>query len=104
MPARLRWPARWPSRRCHVTRWTQAATWCPTCRAQNPILTQLTRDPDFKDLVVFKIDFDTQKDDVRALKATSQSTLIAFKGEAETARSIGDTNPASIATLLKSAL
>ena len=60
------------------------APWCPTCRAQNPI--------------------DTQKDDVRALKATSQSTLIAFKGEAETARSIGDTNPASIATLVKSAL
>ena len=37
------------------------APWCPTCRAQNPILTQLTREPEFKDLVVFKIDFDTQK-------------------------------------------
>ena len=34
---------------------------------------------------MFKIDFDNQKDDVRALKATSQSTLIAFKGETETA-------------------
>jgi thioredoxin 1 len=80
------------------------APWCPTCRAQNPILTQLTREPEFKDLVVFKVDFDTQKDDVRAFKATSQSTLIAFKGDAETARSVGDTNPASIATLVKSAL
>ncbi len=80
------------------------APWCPTCRAQNPILTQLTREPEFKDLVVFKIDFDTQKPDVRELKATSQSTLIAFKGDAETARSVGDTNPASIATLVKSAL
>ena len=45
------------------------AAWCPTCRAQNPILVQLTREPKFKDLVVFKVDFDTQKDDVRALKA-----------------------------------
>ena len=80
------------------------APWCPTCRAQNPILTQLTRDPDFKDLVVFKIDFDTQKDQVRALNATSQSTLIAFKGGTETARSVGDTNPTSIATLVKSTL
>ena len=53
---------------------------------------------------MFKVDFDTQKDDVRAFKATSQSTLIAFKGDAETARSVGDTNPASIATLVKSAL
>ena len=80
------------------------AAWCPVCRAQNPILTQLTREPKFKDLVVFKIDFDTQKDDVRALKATSQSTLIAYKGETEKARSVGDTNPASIAALVKSAL
>jgi len=80
------------------------AVWCPTCRAQNPILTQLTREPKYKDLVVFKIDFDTQKDAVRALKATSQSTLIAYKGETETDRSVGDTNPASIAALLDSAL
>jgi len=80
------------------------AVWCPVCRAQNPILTQLTREPEFKDLVVFKIDFDTQKADVRELKATSQSTLIAFKGETEKARSVGDTNPASIAALVKSAL
>lgn len=80
------------------------AVWCPVCRAQNPILTQLTREPEFNDLVVFKIDFDTQKADVRELKATSQSTLIAFKGETEKARSVGDTNPASIAALVKSAL
>jgi thiol-disulfide isomerase/thioredoxin len=80
------------------------AAWCPICRAQNPILTQLTREPEFKDLVVFKIDFDTQKAEVRALKATQQSTLIAFKGEKETARSVGDTDPASIAALVKSAL
>jgi thiol-disulfide isomerase/thioredoxin len=80
------------------------AVWCPVCRAQNPILTQLTREPEFKDLVVLKIDFDTQKADVRELKATSQSTLIAFKGETEKARSVGDTNPASIAALVKSAL
>jgi len=80
------------------------AAWCPVCRAQNPILVQLTREPKFKDLVVFKVDFDTQKDDVRALKAQSQSTLIAYKGETETDRSVGDTNPASIAALVESAL
>src|SRR5262245_22370328 len=57
------------------------AAWCPTCRAQNPILVQLTREPKFKDMVVFKIDFDTQKDDLRALNAQSQSTLIVYKGD-----------------------
>ena len=80
------------------------AAWCPTCRAQNPILVKLTREPKFNDLVVFKVDFDTQKDDVRALKAQSQSTLIVFKGETEKGRTVGDTNPLSIEELLDSAL
>ena len=80
------------------------ATWCPVCRAQNPILVQLTREPKYKDLVVFKVDFDSQKSDVRALKAQSQSTLIAFKGETEKARTVGDTNAKSIASLVDSAL
>jgi thiol-disulfide isomerase/thioredoxin len=80
------------------------AVWCPVCRAQNPILTQLTREPKFKDMIVFKLDFDTQKDDVRALKAQRQSTLIVFKGETEKGRSVGDTDPASIEALLDSAL
>lgn len=80
------------------------AAWCPVCRAQNPILVQLTREPKFKDLVVFKVDFDTQKADVRALKAQSQSTLIAFKGQTEKGRTVGDTNEKSIAALVNSAL
>ena len=80
------------------------AVWCPTCRAQNPILTGLTREPKYKDMVVFKVNFDTQKDDVRALKAQSQSTLIAYNGETERGRTVGDTNPGSIAALLDSAL
>ena len=80
------------------------AAWCPVCRAQNPILTQLTREPKFDDMVVFKIDYDDQKDAVRAVKATSQSTLIVYKGETEKQRSVGDTNPASIAALLDQVL
>jgi thiol-disulfide isomerase/thioredoxin len=80
------------------------APWCPVCRAQNPILVQLTRESKFKDLVVFKVDFDNQLGDVRALKANSQSTLITYKGEAEKGRSVGDTNEKSIAALLQSAL
>lgn len=80
------------------------AVWCPVCRAQNPILTQLTREPKFADMVVFKIEFDTQKDDVRALKAQRQSTLIVYKGETEKGRSVGDTNPSSIEALLDQAL
>jgi thiol-disulfide isomerase/thioredoxin len=80
------------------------AVWCPVCRAQNPILTQLTKQPKFDNMVVFKVDYDEQKADVRALKATSQSTLIVYDGETEKGRSVGDTNQASIAALLDKAL
>lgn len=80
------------------------ASWCPTCKAQAPILSELTANPKFKDLVIYRVDFDTQKDAVRAFGARMQSTLIAFKGEKETARSVGDTKKESIATLLGSAI
>jgi thioredoxin 1 len=80
------------------------ASWCPTCTAQTPIIKALTAKPEFKDLTIFAVDFDTQKDVVRALHAQSQSTLIAFKGGRETARSVGDTRQESIEALLRSTL
>jgi len=80
------------------------APWCPTCKAQQPILESLLSDPKYVAMTVFRIDFDSQKAAVRALKATSQSTLITFKGKQETGRSVGDTASASIAALLDSAL
>ncbi|MGZ3269248.1 MAG: thioredoxin family protein [Croceibacterium sp.] len=80
------------------------ASWCPTCKAQTPILGELTDDPKFKNLAYFVIDFDSQKDLVQRFGARMQSTLIAFKGNTEEGRSVGDTNRASIATLLNRAL
>lgn len=80
------------------------APWCPVCRAQKPILEKVTAEPRFKDLVVLVVDFDSQKDDVRALKAQSQSTLIVYKGSTELARSVGATSPKTIAALLGIAL
>ena len=79
----------------HVT-----APWCPTCKAQKPILGRLEAEPKFKALKVFDVDFDTQKDAVRRFNARMQSTLIAFKGAQEGARSVGDTRPGSIEALL----
>ena len=80
------------------------ASWCPTCKAQKPIITGLLADPKFKDMVMFRMDFDSQEREVRAMKAQMQSTLVAFKGKTETSRSVGDTDPASIANLMASAL
>jgi thiol-disulfide isomerase/thioredoxin len=81
-----------------------SAPWCPTCRAQKPIISQLIAEPRFADLTVFEVDFDSQKDVVRGLGARSQSTLIAYKGETEVGRSVGDTRPASIEALFDATL
>ena len=81
-----------------------SAPWCPTCKAQRPILTNLEAEPRFKDLVVFSVDFDSQKDVLRTFGVRMQSTLICFKDGRETARSTGDTKPASLAQLLDTTL
>jgi thioredoxin 1 len=65
-----------------------------------PILSELLAEPKFKNLVYFVVDFDSQKDAVNFFGAQMQSTLIAFKGEHETGRSVGDTDRSSIAALL----
>lgn len=80
------------------------ASWCPTCKAQKPILQELTGDPKFKNLAFFMVDFDSQKDLVQRFGARMQSTLIVFKGGNEEGRSVGDTNRSSIAALLNKSL
>jgi thioredoxin len=80
------------------------ASWCPTCKAQKPILSELMADPKFKNLVYFVVDFDNQKDAVKLFGTRMQSTLVAFKGDKETGRSVGDTDRASIAALLNKTL
>lgn len=80
------------------------ASWCPICKAQKPILSELTGDPKFKNLVYFVVDFDAQKDVVKQFGVRMQSTLIAFKGAAETGRSVGDRDRTTIAALLDKTL
>lgn len=79
----------------HVT-----APWCPTCAQQRPILSKLEAEPRFRDLQVFDVDFDTQKDVLRAMRVRQQSTLIAFHGAEERARATGATAEAAIRALL----
>ena len=80
------------------------ASWCPTCKAQRPILGELAARPEFKDLVVLEVDFDNQVDVVKKFGAQHQSTLITFKGSKETSRSVGNTNRDAIAKQLGSAI
>jgi thioredoxin 1 len=80
------------------------APWCPTCKAQAPILAELEKDAKFRDLLVVHVDFDSQKDAVRRFGARMQSTLITFKDGKETGRSVGVTDRAAIAGLLDKAV
>ena len=77
------------------------AGWCPTCKAQDPIISELTHSADLKDFKVLEVDYDSQKDIVRQFRVTMQSTLIVFKGGKETGRSVGDTKKDSIANMLR---
>jgi thioredoxin 1 len=77
------------------------APWCPTCRAQEPILHKLESDPR---IAAFRVDFDSQKSIVRSLNATNQSTIIVYKGADEVGRSVGETDPQAIAALVNQAL
>ncbi|MBL6650926.1 MAG: thioredoxin family protein, partial [Reyranella sp.] len=56
-----------------------SAPWCPTCKVQKPILSNLANQAKFKDLVAFEIDFDSQKDLLKKFGVSMQSTLISFK-------------------------
>ena len=77
------------------------APWCPTCKAQAPILAEIERGADYRNLLVVHV---AQKDAVQRFGARVQSTLITFKGGKETGRSVGDTNRDSIAQLLAKAI
>ena len=80
------------------------ANWCPTCRAQAPILRQLAESPQYENLLVLTLNFDRQARERRALGIRQQSTLIAFHGARERMRSVGDTDPQSIGALFQSAM
>jgi thioredoxin 1 len=81
-----------------------SAPWCPTCKAQKPIVDGLAKQPAYKEVVILSVDFDSEKAVLKRFKVNMQSTLIAFKGGKETARSVGDASPAGIEGIFKKAV
>lgn len=79
------------------------ADWCPTCKAQAPIVSELMKRPAFRDFTVLRVNYDTQKDIRREFNVPMQSTLIVFRGKHEVARSVGDTDSSSIEATLRKA-
>ena len=68
------------------------ADWCPTCRAQAPILEELRTEKQSKDVLFVKVNFDVEKDFLREHRIPRQSTVLVFDGTTEKARSIAQTN------------
>ena len=99
--SRPHWPAprfHFRRRRSRRRRPPAARSWSKSmpigarpARRRSPILDKLTADPKFKDLKIFRVDFDAMKPVVKQFGAQMQSTLIVFKGAAEQGRSVGDT-------------
>jgi thioredoxin 1 len=80
------------------------ADWCPTCRAQAPVLKELSQSPALQSLTVYVANFDTDKALKKSLGVTQQSTIVVFKNGKETARSTGDTQKEPLAALLRHAV
>jgi thiol-disulfide isomerase/thioredoxin len=80
------------------------ADWCPTCRAQAPLLKELTQTPELKGLTLFVANFDTEKALRKSLGVNQQSTVVVFKAGKESARSTGDTQQDSLRALLRHAI
>ena len=80
------------------------ADWCPTCRAQAPVLKGLTQTPEFKSLTLYIANFDTENALKKSLGVTKQSTIVVFRNGREAARSTGDTQQDNLAALLRHAI
>jgi thioredoxin 1 len=61
------------------------APWCPICRAQEPKV-KSRLNGDFKHVVAFKVDYDSNVPLRKEMNVAKQSTLILFQGSKELAR------------------
>jgi len=78
------------------------ADWCPTCRAQEKVFNGWKGDQAVPGTLLV-VNYDNERDLKKKMGVRSQSTLIVFKGKAETARLAGDTDPQALAKALGSA-
>lgn len=80
------------------------ADWCSTCKTQDKVLAVFMKDPEYKNVVFYQVDYDNQKDLLKTLKVRTQSTIIVYKSGKEVARATGDTKEAALSKLTRQAL
>ena len=72
------------------------ADWCPVCKAQQPTLASLSGDAKLAKVRFITVNFDKDKDFLRANKVANQSVILVFKGGKEVVRLSGTTDAAKI--------
>lgn len=76
------------------------ASWCPTCKKQEPLLNAIVNMPGYEKVVGLKADYDSEKDLKKSLGVTKQSTIIVFKGGKEVGRKTGVTSKDELKALI----
>lgn len=80
------------------------ADWCPTCKAQEKAFDSLRSDPRLKGVTVLVANYDDERDLKKSMNVRSQSVVVVFRGNKETARIGGETKPEKIKAALVTAL
>ncbi|WP_293036177.1 thioredoxin family protein [Paraburkholderia sp.] len=80
------------------------ASWCPTCRAQQPIVDRLAGSAEMKPVTVFVADFDKETALRKSLGVAGQSTFVVFRHGREVTRSTGETDEQAIRATWEKAL
>ena len=81
-----------------------SASWCPTCKAQKPIVEGLMKEKKLEPVTLFVADYDKETALKKQLGVTQQSTFVVFKAGKEVGRSTGQTQKQAIADLFEKAL
>lgn len=79
------------------------ATWCPTCKKQQKLISQyFEENPDSK-IKVLIVDFDKQKEWVTHFRAPRQSTLALYKGQEQLWFAVAETDKRKVFSALSKA-
>ena len=76
------------------------ASWCPTCKKQEPLLNEIVNMKGYEKVVALKADYDTEKDLKKSLSISKQSTIVVFKDGKEVARKTGVTSKDELKKLI----
>jgi thioredoxin 1 len=80
------------------------ADWCGTCKAQDVQINAAINSPEFKDVVFFEVDYDTQRKHVKFFNGKLQSTIIIFKAGKEIDRVVAERDASELQAFLKKSL